>query len=67
MNKQKVCPTCNDEDLEIITVSPNRAYTLCTKNEHSGRDYFNPQELGGNTNYTLQPILKNMFGRSVES
>lgn len=49
MNKQKVCPTCNDEDLEIITVSPNRAYTLCTKNEHSGRDYFNPQELGGNT------------------
>lgn len=42
MNKQRLCPTCNDEDLDIILVSPTRAYTLCTKDESAGRDYFTP-------------------------
>ncbi len=39
------CKTCQNEGVEVHYVSKERAYTLCTENEHAGRDYFNPNEL----------------------
>lgn len=42
---QRLCPTCNSEYLEAHVVSASRAYTLCTQQEESGRDYFDPEEL----------------------
>lgn len=41
----RMCPTCNNEALEVQVVSETRAYTLCTTNEAAGRDYFNPEEI----------------------
>jgi len=39
------CGTCQDEGVEVHYVSKDKAYTICTQNEHSGRDYFNPSEI----------------------
>lgn len=39
------CKTCQNEGVEVHYVSKEKAYTLCTENENSGRDYFNPDEL----------------------
>lgn len=39
------CKTCQGEGVEVHYVSEGRAYTLCTQDEHSGRDYFDPSEM----------------------
>jgi len=39
------CVTCHNEDVEVHHVSKDRAYTMCTQNEHAKRDYFNPAEI----------------------
>lgn len=39
------CKTCQKEGVEVHFVSKDRAYTLCTQDEHAGRDYFNPQDI----------------------
>lgn len=39
----RFCPTCYNEDLEIVFVSEDKAFTLCTYNEMAARDYFDPR------------------------
>lgn len=39
------CKTCQNESVEVHYVSKERVYTICTQNEHAGRDYFNPSEI----------------------
>lgn len=39
------CPSCEGESVPIKIVSKERAYTLCTTIEETGRDYFDPQTL----------------------
>ncbi len=43
--QERWCPSCESESLPIQIISKKRAYTLCTINEESGRDYFDPQTL----------------------
>lgn len=43
--QERWCPSCENESVPIHTISKKRAYTLCTTNEETGRDYFDPQTL----------------------
>ena len=40
--QERWCPSCESESVPIHIVSKERAYTLCTRNEEAGRDYFDP-------------------------
>lgn len=64
-SNQRSCPTCHNESLEAIIVSPMRAYTLCAQNEMSGRDYFHPQELKSWI-FNL-PTLLSLFQKAIGS
>lgn len=41
----RLCPACEDENAPVHIVSDTRAYTLCTRIDEAGRDYFHTQEL----------------------
>ena len=43
--QERWCPSCESESVPIQTISKKRAYTLCTTNAETGRDYFDPQTL----------------------
>lgn len=43
--QERWCPSCESESLPIQVVSKDRAFTLCTRDETAGRDYFDPQTL----------------------
>jgi len=43
--QERWCPSCESESVPIQVISKERAYTLCTTDAETGRDYFDPQTL----------------------
>lgn len=62
-SNERACQSCHNEILDAVIVSPIKAYTLCTQNEMSGRDYFHPQELR-RWIFSL-PTLLSLFQKAV--
>ena len=62
---RRLCPTCNDEDLEVVKVSPTRSFTLCTKNEMSGRDYFKHEE--SDEDAKINALIKLIYMRRINT
>lgn len=43
--KERLCPTCESELVEVHIVSTARAFSVCEGAEDAGRDYFDPSDL----------------------